>query len=163
MNKIFIIIPLAVAIAAGSFFGGMKYAESKDAKDSGGRRGNFSNLANLTPEQRQQKMLETGGRRVINGGTNGEFAAGQIISSDGESITVKLNDGGSRIIFYSEATRISKFADGQAGDLENGKNIMASGTKNQDGSLTAQSIQIRPEAEGQPHGGQVPTAGGKAD
>jgi hypothetical protein len=138
-------IVIVVLIGIGSFYGGMKYGQ---AQGSGNRRlaGNFQNL---TPEQQQQMVQRLG----ANGGSgmgqrdgNGSgLANGEIISKDNQSITVKLSNGGSKIIFYSETTEVGKFVTGVATDLEIGKNVVISGTVNQDGSITAKSIQIRPD------------------
>ena len=75
------------------------------------------------------------------------MTVGEIIAKDDTSITVKLRDGGSKIIFYSSSSEIGKFTDGTIEDLIIGKNITINGKANPDGSITAQSIQIRPKIE----------------
>jgi hypothetical protein len=149
MKKILPIIIIVVIVAAGAFFGGMKYGQGKSSNLS---RGNFQDFANMSPEERQQRMQQTGanvgGIRAGNRG-NG-FATGEILSKDDKSITVKLSDGGSKIIFFSDTTEVGKFIDGTPTDLEVGKTVTVNGTTNQDGSITAQSIQMRPEILNQP-------------
>lgn len=143
MKKLILFIIVLIIAVGGAFYGGMKYGQSKVA-------GNFANLRNLSPEERQQRFQEMGagitgsfGNRTGNQSGAG-FVNGEIISKDNQSITVKLRDGSSKIVFYSGMTEISKFASGSSGDLEVGKTVMINGTANQDGSITAQSIQLRP-------------------
>jgi hypothetical protein len=146
MKKILPIIIIAVIVAAGAFFGGMKYGQRKNS--SGG------NFTNLTPEQRQERMQQMGANvGGFRGGNRGNgFATGEIISKDdpakdgaGKNITIKLQDGGSKIVFFSDSTEVSKFVSGASSDLEIGKTAVVNGSTNADGSITAQSIQIRPE------------------
>lgn len=138
MNKIIIIsIVIVVVVGVGAFYGGMKYEQSRVSAAR-------SNFRNFTAGQGQQ----IGDRNGKGAGSN--FITGEIISKDSKSITVKLQNGGSKIVFYSESTEISKFAAGTSADLETGESIMAQGSTNQDGSITAQSIQIRPEGTSRP-------------
>jgi hypothetical protein len=131
MNKKNIIIGviLAVLIVVGSFYGGMKYGQSHRSL----AQGNFSNM-----------------QRRGAGSQAGNFVTGQIINQDAQSITVKLNNGGSKIVFFSDNTKVSKTADGTLSDLQAGEGVTVTGTTNPDGSVTAQSIQIRPVSVSQP-------------
>ena len=155
MNKIIpVVIAVAVVVGGGAFFGGMKYAESKSPR-GGFAQADFQNLQNLSPEERQQRLQELGANAGADfragggrtGQTRGGLTAGEIISKDDKSVTVKLLDGGSKIIFLSDSTEITKSATGALGDLEVGKNISVNGTANSDGSVTAQSIQLRPNLQ----------------
>jgi len=125
------ILVVAVVVGGGSFYGGMKYAENKAVSD------------------RQQRIQQFGGSGTgfRNGGsgnrTAGGFASGEILSKDDKSITIKMRDGGSKIIFFSDTTEIGKFVNGTSSDLEVGKNVSINGTANSDGSITAQTIQLR--------------------
>ena len=156
MNKLItIVIATAVVVGGGAFFGGMKYAESKSLR---GRvsQADFQNLQNLSPEERQQRLQELGAnagagfRGGAGGGQRGGggLTAGEIIAKDDKSITVKLSDGGSKIVFLSDSTTISKMTDGTKSDLEIGKQVTVNGSANSDGSVTAQNIQLRPVPQG---------------
>jgi len=144
-KTILIIIAVAIVVGGVSFYAGMKYAESP---------------ASAVRQQRFAQIGGTGGADAGGAGfrggrmmnqTGASFAVGDIISKDDKSVTVKLRDarqpdgqGGSKIIFFSGSTEISKSASGSASDLEIGKSISVNGTANPDGSIIAQSIQLRP-------------------
>ena len=72
------------------------------------------------------------------------MAVGEVISADDKSITIKLRDGGSQIIFFTPSTPVTKSVSSSASDVAVGEQVTVSGAKNQDGSISAQSIQIRP-------------------
>ncbi len=143
-KNILVTIIIVLLIGAGAFYGGMKYQQSKTQS-------NFQNLGNMTQAERQQAFQQMGGDAAgvfrgnrQGGNTAGGFVSGDILSKDEKSVTIKLRDGGSRIIFFSDSTEIAKSVAGTLADLETDKTISVTGTANQDGSLTAQSIQIRP-------------------
>jgi len=132
MKKIIpIIIILIIAMGGGAFYGGMKYAQSK------------------TQQRFTQRFGQPGSATGTFGGNLGNrtgagFATGEIISKDEKNVTIKLRDGGSKIIFYSDTTEVGKFVSGTPNDLEIGKTVIVNGKANQDGSITADSIQLRP-------------------
>ena len=134
-NLILILIVLII-VGAGGFFGGMKYGESQALK-------------NLTPEKMREIFQQGGGQLFTqNQGqrqrTGQNFVLGQVISKDEKSLTIKLADGSTKIVFFSQSTQISKATEGSIEDIEIGKEVSVSGTQNEDGSLTARTIQISP-------------------
>lgn len=141
MNKTIIGLVIAlVIVGAGSFYGGMLYGKSKGGAQS------------LSAQERQQRFGQMGGGqgRVGNRVAGSGFVNGDIIAKDDKSLTIKLRDGGlptgqagSKIIFLSGSTQIMKSVDGSISDLSVGQNVMINGSTNADGSLTAQSIQLR--------------------
>jgi len=134
---------LIIVIGGGAFYGGIKYQQSKNSF------GNFSrqNSQNLSEEQRQQLFQGNVGGNLQNGvgkGTGSGFLKGEVINKDEQSLTLKMMDGNSMIIFFSGSTEISKTAEGSIDDIEVGKQITVTGEQNSDGSYTAETIQLPP-------------------
>ena len=120
------LIVVAVVFAGGGFFGGMKYQQSK------------------TPAVAARTgAAGFAGRRTGSGGANMGFANGQVLSADQNSITVKLQNGGSQNVILAPSTTYRKAVDGTISDVAVGSQVTVTGTTNSDGSLTAQSVQIR--------------------
>jgi len=151
------IITLIVAIVVGlaSFFGGTAYEKNSLAKQNLLRDPNQPRLSRGTGGQGGQGMAFAGNR---GGGPNGNggFVAGQVMSVDdpansgaGKSLTIKTQDGSSKIVFFSDSTTVGKSVQGSAGDLSAGEQVMVSGQASADGTLTAQNIQIRPAGQPQ--------------
>lgn len=92
----------------------------------------------------QGRMDGTGsGARMQGGAARGNMISGKIISNDNQSITVKLADGGSKIVYFSDKTNIGQAVSAGSADLAAGKSVIVNGTANSDGTLSAQMIQIR--------------------
>ena len=133
-SKIISGIVILLIVAGGAFYGGMIYGKSQNVRPTVAS-GTF-----------QTRVNRTGG--------SGNFISGSIISEDSSSITVQLaGNAGSKIIFYSPTTQIGKMASGSASDLTAGTTVSVTGTTNSDGSVTAQSIQIRPAGQTRPASG----------
>lgn len=84
-----------------------------------------------------------GGFNGINQGTRP--VSGQIIKKDNDSLTVKLRDGSTKLIFLTDKTTISKSTEGTKADLLENKTVFIVGQQNSDGSITAENIQINPQ------------------
>lgn len=150
------LVPLIIAIVVGvaGFSGGMLFQKSQDS------------LKNVTGDKLQTKLKSLGlstsgfaapigdrnvnGARFINGNGfpggrigGGGMVTGEIISGDGTSVTVKQQDGNTKIVYFTNSTMISKSVTGTSSDLTTGTNVFANGTSNSDGSIAAQSIEIR--------------------
>jgi hypothetical protein len=143
MPKTLFIILIILILVSGAFYGGMKYQQAKNPLDNFSRQ----NLQNLTREERQQLFQgNVGGaiQRGLNRGDGSNFFTGEIISKDEQGLTIKTPNGSSKIVFFSGSTEISKFTSGTKEDLEIGKTVSVTGSANQDGSITAKLIQLRP-------------------
>lgn len=128
MNKKFI-IPGAVAIVGLVIGFGVGYFVPHGASASA--RGQFGSAG--------QFAVRPGARTGAGG-----FTAGQILSAANGSITIEQENGSStEIVLVSPSTQVLKTTSGSTADLTAGTQVVVTGTSNSDGSLTAQSIQIR--------------------
>lgn len=128
---------IILGIGVSSFYGGMIFTKKSQSQRNGGGGVRF------------QQGGSSNGNAFREAGMGGGFVNGEILSKDDASITVKLRNGGSKIIFTSSATKIGKSVEGLLSDVAIGEQVMVSGEDNTDGSITAQSIQIRPlQAQG---------------
>ncbi len=129
--NILAVVLLVVGLAVG-FFGGMQYQKTQRSS------------LGLTPGQ----VGNQSGRRFNGQNGNNRPVAGEIISADDKSITVKLQDGSSKIVLVSDSTQINKATSATKSDLKTGERVAVFGTQNSDGSVTAQNIQLNPQSRG---------------
>ncbi len=128
-----IIIAVAVIVGGAAFWGGMKYQQSKKLAFGMGAAGQFD-IGTDRPN----------GNGAVSRANLSRATNGEVLAKDDSSITIKLSDGGSKIILFSSTTIVNKMAIGSADDIAVGESVTVMGTTNTDGSLTAQNIQIRP-------------------
>ncbi|MBI5413767.1 hypothetical protein HZA42_05470 [Candidatus Peregrinibacteria bacterium] len=91
-NRHIIAVIAVVILCVGAFYAGMQY----------GKRGSGANNPKNASQMRGQQF-GFGGQGGQKGAVraNGGFINGEIISKDDKSITVKMQDGGSKIVFLS--------------------------------------------------------------
>lgn len=130
-NNIMITLLIAVIVGAAAFYAGMQYQISKRSnfaigqfRGANGIPGNFQGRSGSSNFQ---------GSRPV---------SGEIIRQDDKSITVKMQDGSSKIVILSDQASINKSSKGSKSDLKTGEQVVAFGTQNTDGSITAQNISI---------------------
>lgn len=134
-NNAIVIALVALLVGGGlGFFGGMQYQKGQRSAAFGQFGGGFG----------ARGGSGAGGGRFRNG--NG--AVGTVLSVDNNSITVKLNDGSSKIVLLTSSTNINKAAQATVSDLAVGTTVAAFGTTNSDGSITATNVQVNPMMRG---------------
>ncbi len=140
-NNYIVTAIIVLVVGAAAFYGGMQYQKSQRAT-----LGQFDTR--------------------VQGGQNARFGAGpagsgmvvgDVTSKDDTSITVKSQDGSSKIVILSASTTINKQATGTKDDLKSGEKVAVFGKTNADGSVTAQSIQLNPQTRTFRGTGVLPT------
>lgn len=126
-------IIVALVVGGAAFFGGMQYQKTQARGPMQGQLGGPNGSGS------QGGFQGRGG----NGNSQGMMpVSGEIISQDDTSITVKMQDGSSKIVILSDNTSVNKSSEGSKQDLKTGETVTAFGTTNSDGSITAQNISI---------------------
>lgn len=128
-NYLYIVLA-AIVFGIGGFFGGMKYQETKRSAFTG-RFGAGGMMGRGIQGPGGDRM---GVRPVM----------GEIVTTDETSITVKTQDGSSKIILLSEMTTYSTSSAVTKKDLTVGAKVGIFGKENTDGSVTAQTVQLNP-------------------
>jgi len=122
-------ITIIVAFLVGGvcFFAGIKYQQGKQR--------NVARQFSTQMGGRQGALANRLGFRPVNG---------EIINADEKSITVKMQDGSSKIVIVTQTTQINKAEQATKNDLKIGGKVAAFGNENSDGTITASNIQLNP-------------------
>jgi len=143
MKKILIHIFIPIIIAGTCFYGGILYSKNTKTNTNANQTMNRQNFGNLSQEERIKLMQERGTNGPANMIRSGNAPlSGEIISKDETSITIKLNDSGSSIVYVASSTIITKPTILEIKDLVKGKKVMVNADKNDNGSYTAKSIRL---------------------
>lgn len=130
-NQVIGAVVVLIIVGGGAFYAGMSYAGSQTpARSTFSTAGGAGGFA---------------GRTGARGGAGGGFTAGTIVSSGSGTISIQQQNGSStEIVLVGPSTQILKTVAGSASDLSVGTTVTITGTSNSDGSMTANSIQVRP-------------------
>jgi hypothetical protein len=107
----------------------------------------------------RQGVMGRFGGQAGQDGPGGGGSIGQIEEISGDSIIISGFDGGKTTVQVTDTTLIEKYASVTASDLEVGETVIVSGSRDDDGIITARSVQVA--QMGRFAGGPgVPGAGG---
>ncbi|MBN1585710.1 hypothetical protein JW899_05100 [Candidatus Uhrbacteria bacterium] len=148
-SKTIISYVLTAVIAAGIGFGGGTIYQKNQASAGSRIGGSFDpqTMMNMPAGDRQGlRGGQADGLTKMRGGAG--MSAGTIKERTDTTLTVTLGTDGSQLVIVTDKTAISKPAEISLSELKAGDNVFVSGQTNSDGSLTADSIQVRMDGEG---------------
>ncbi len=139
INSVIIVAIILILVAAGGgFYAGMQYQKSQNPL--GGQFGNRSFAGG------------NGGQFFTGRGANGAAGGqrftpvrGQIISLGNNTLTVKQQDGSTKLVVLGSSTTYVNTQKASLSDIKQGDTVMVVGSANSDGSITANDIQINPQ------------------
>ncbi|MEI6690564.1 MAG: hypothetical protein WCL07_02325 [bacterium] len=116
--------------------------------------GQWSQNGTTNTQQRSGRMMGGNTGNIVGQNTNGGMmgrgaVTGEVTAKDDKSITVKMNDGSSRIVIVGTSTTYSESAEAKADKVIVGSKVAVFGTTTVDGTTTATSIELNPALRGQ--------------
>jgi hypothetical protein len=146
MNRVVLIVlgVLGVlAIAAGSFYGGTVYGKNQAQATLPA----FGDMQGM-PAGRGQFGTRPDGQTRIDGGqitaTQGGSLFGEIQSIGSGELTITDQNGEQVQVYVTDTTLIQKQSDVTLADLAEGETVVISGSRGDDGSITARTLQVSP-------------------
>lgn len=133
--KIVLGLVLVAAVAAGSFYGGLVYGEDRAqpafSVPEGFAQRSEANQGEMPPGGRSGVTREQGG-----------MLAGEIVSVGDGRLTLEDESGDEIVVHVTDTTYIQKQADVTLADLQAGETVFVSGSRGDDGSITARMVQV---------------------
>lgn len=83
------------------------------------------------------------GRMLANKKKKSKGATGTVVSDSNNTVTIKLNNGSTEIVYLNSNTSYSKITPASSSNITTGTKITALGTKNTNGSLNAKTVHIQ--------------------
>jgi hypothetical protein len=151
--KIIMAVVGALIVLAGGFYGGTVYG--KQQAQASLPQGFRDRMTQFTPGDElpgaavQRQFGQAGGGQIA---ALGGGLMGQIEEIDGNSLLVTGFDGQKTSVQATDTTLIEKYASVTVADLQIGEEVVVSGSENEDGSITARSIQVAPAGRFAPGG-----------
>lgn len=142
MNMRNLTVGLVVAVALmGGFYAGFRYERSKAAPAAPVATTGPAGAAAATPAARAGTGPSPGAGV---GGFGGRGTAGQVVSLDGSTLTIRDSQGTEVRVTLQGSTAVSRTVPGSAGDLTQGAAVTVAGQRGSDGSVAATAITILP-------------------
>ncbi|MBU0649681.1 hypothetical protein KJ605_01955 [Patescibacteria group bacterium] len=142
-KNVVIVVLVTILVGGASFYGGTLYQKSKTinalTRQFGTNAGRFADRSANPALSGSAGRAGAGFRPIV----------GEILGKDDSSLTVKMQDGSSKIILLTETTAINRAEKIEASALNAGDTVRVMGVTNTDGSVTAQDIQLNPVQLGQ--------------
>ncbi len=130
-KTLIIFVALFLVGGASGFFGGTQYQKSKSPLSSLQRFGAMAGNFNGDPTSQRRGLAE--GQTAV---------SGEVISKDATSLTIKLPDNSSKVILLTNDVPVRQTTESNLESVKVGESVMIQGQQNQDGSITAQLVQV---------------------
>lgn len=142
-KKILIVIAIIIALGA-AFYGGMTYKSSNGSQNTQGIAAGALPTGGTMPAGGPTGGMPAGGPGGTAASSGAQNIRGTVLSIDEGSVVVQLADNeGSKIVMLSADTQILETKVVASDALTEGKSVMIMGTKNDDGTVTANNIMLR--------------------
>lgn len=142
-TTIIVFIVALLVVGAGAFFGGMTFGKAQAATNQQAQFQRFASRAGQFPGNGQfpggaqasgTPQAGAAGQGFARGGT-----VGTVEQIDGNTLIVSTTDGPVKVQI-TDTTLIQKTTEITAAELEKGSSVIVTGSRNDDGSITARSI-----------------------
>jgi hypothetical protein len=141
-----VVVVLVAGAGLGGYFYGVSVGQSSFPRNMQFARGQFGQQGAQSQNPNQTAQPRNG----FGGGQPGGGVSGSIASIDGTTITVTTRTGSVKVN-TTDTTLIEKYASVTVADLAVGEQIIVTGSTNDDGSVTARSIQTMRGVEVSPN------------